>query len=210
MISVRIFECTIGIRSNICLEQLFNGNPVAMKNFVDSQVIKLLELRNAFSWHTENPKSKSSKSVDEFTVFQPLFKCYLNQLFESLNPASVDEYVVDGNFENLSLQVYLKEENVYSIISGSTDLIVRRPQNMSMSSFDRLVELKPPFSSHRGMYRTRAHKPRDQLVLQLQSVVQNVNRSALGILTDCFSICVDFCLFDESSSMVTHFMSSTS
>jgi hypothetical protein len=145
--------------------------------FLSDQCLELQRLRNAFAWYYEQTK----RSCNEVTIFQPIMKFYLQQLFAALEgfPAGVN--VSDVNSIPLSGEIWVKDESgdeYTALLTGFSDLCVS--ETLDPKDFISIFELKSPFK----LQGCGVHAQKDQLFAELEALGQMSGGVSLGCLTD--------------------------
>ena len=138
-IKIKMFRTTEVFPKNIIVQQLFGGDESYYQTWMTDQCAELAKFKNVFKWY----KSKYKKTVNELTVFQPMYQLFGERMLHSL---SEDFSIEEANGENMLVNIFLRKNMESLVINGTTDLAV------SANGHDTSVELKSPFSKNKGMY----------------------------------------------------------
>ena len=180
--------------------RLFSNDSVSFETFVTAQVMNLDSLRGFCYNYSRFLKEenalqlgKGDETMNEETMFQPLFVSFLKQLVAKL-PVNDGIAVNEVNNVKLTSRVELMVNGVRkNTLSGYTDVVIANPGGMisDVHNFRSIIELKPPFGV---LFRSAGHKQKDQLLGEMMTWkdIVRMRQTFVGALTDLFLMSIMF------------------
>ena len=209
------WQIDVDFLSQFITTNYFNNDETTLNQFLSNMIDILNKYRKFFF-----TAFQCRLSLDEVTIFQPIFGLFLNELFKQLlDYGCCDMKYCDANSgPNMKLSRPLNVKNTSNVVrsvsvSGYTDLAIfnkyYEDEDVVVTNCHSIIELKPSFQS---LFSSASFAQKDQLFLQTRTLsymklMEQFERNktfkrkiTIGGLTDAFSI--NLCLQEITSNKV--------